>query len=97
MLLGYRSVMLGASPAPKAIEASIEKTNPKIVILSALTTTGLEDDLKTIYELDDFADNYPTTRFYIGGLGATQMLADKPLKNIKLTTNLDSILQDLKG
>lgn len=97
MLLGYRSVMLGASPAPKAIEASIEKTKPQIVILSSLTTAGLEDHLKTIYELDDFAENYPKTRFYIGGVGAMEMLTAKPLKNIQLTNNLDDILQDIKG
>lgn len=95
LLLGYRSIMLGPAPAPKAIQAIVEQTHPKIVLLSALTTSGFEDNYKGIDELDAFAEKYPHIRFYLGGPGAFKALENHPLKNIELTNNPSDIFLEL--
>ena len=97
LLLGYRAIMLGPSPAPTAIQSTIKLTNPKIVLLSALTNLPFEDDYQMINELDDFASNYPHIRFYLGGPGATKALKDRPLQSIKLTSRAEDIFPELKG
>lgn len=95
-LLGYRSTMLGPSPAPTAIQSTIELTNPKIVILSAITDLPFQDDYKTIENLDEFAGKYPHIRFYLGGPGAIQSLQDRPLQHILLTSQIQDILHELR-
>lgn len=97
LLLGYRSIMLGSSPAPGAIQNMIEQTNPKIVILSALTTAGFKDAFKIIDEIDDFAGKYPHIRFYIGGPGASEALMNHPLQHIQLTNDPSDIFKEIGG
>lgn len=96
-LLGYRSLLLGPSPAPTAIQSTIKLTNPKIVLLSAITTLPFEDDYKMIDELDHFASNYPHIRFYLGGPGAMQALQNRPLRHIQLTSQIQQVFHELKG
>lgn len=97
MLLGYRTIMLGASPAPRAIQESVEQTNPKVVVLSAITHSGFEDGLKTILELDEFAGKHPHIKFYIGGYGAVKALANIGLQHIMITNNPNDIARELRG
>lgn len=97
LLLGYRAIMLGPSPAPTAIQSTIKLTNPKIVLLSALTDLPFEDNYQMINELDNFASNYPHIHFYLGGPGAMKALKDKPLHSIKLTSRAQDIFPELKG
>lgn len=97
MLLGYRAIMLGPSPAPHAIQDTIEQTNPKIVLLSGITNSGFEDGLKAIHELDEFAGKHPYIQFYIGGHGALKALTHSSLKHIKLTNNPNDVFQEITG
>ncbi|OCS87950.1 MerR family transcriptional regulator [Caryophanon tenue] len=91
MFLGYRSVMLGPAPAPKAIESAIENLHPKMVLLSAITTMPFEDNYEMIQSLDHFAAKHPTISFYLGGPGAMQALKHQQLKNIHLVRSIEEI------
>lgn len=93
MLLGYRTVMLGQSPAPSAIQASVKLKKPKFVLLTASTNTPFEQHLQEIKELDQFAAVNPHVRFYLGGTGAFAAQQKDNLQNITLAHDLNSILK----
>ncbi|KGR78900.1 MerR family transcriptional regulator [Ureibacillus manganicus] len=95
LLLGYSPIMLGPSPAPTAIQSTVELKSPKIVLLSAITTNPFKDNFKMIKELDRFASIHPNTKFYLGGEGALQALKNHPLKNIHLVKDVQDIMRDL--
>ncbi len=92
LLLGYKPIMLGPSPAPTAIQSTVRLKNPKIVLLSAITTNPFNDDFKMIKELDQFASTYPDTKFYLGGKGALHALKNIPLHQIQLVDDIQEIL-----
>lgn len=92
MLNGWKTIALGPSPAPNAIQSSIEQLNPRKVILSAITSLPFEKNPTIIKDLDDFASKYPHIQFYIGGPGAEEFLKDKSLKHIIFSNNVSDIL-----
>ncbi|MBY0121348.1 MerR family transcriptional regulator [Bacillus sp. S/N-304-OC-R1] len=92
MLNGWKTVALGPSPAPSAIQSSVEQLNPRKVILSAITTLPFEKNPEIIQDLDEFAAQYPHIQFYIGGPGAEEFLKDKSLDNIIFSDTVNEIL-----
>lgn len=92
MLRGYRTLMLGQSPAPTAIQSIIQLKNPGIVLLSASTMKPFEERLSDILELDEFAGNNLNTHFYLGGAAAFETRV--PLRNLIKTNDLTIILQN---
>jgi len=95
MLLGYKTIMLGPSPAPTAIQSTVRLKKPKIVLLSSITTLPFNDNFKMIKELDELASDYPNSKFFLGGYGAIQALKNQPLESIQLVTNLQEIVNDI--
>lgn len=93
MFLGYRTMMLGPSPAPAAIQSAIEQLKPKFVLLSALTEMPFQDQYRMIDELDAFAANYPHTTFYLGGPGAMQLKRQHPLHTIQIVSSIEDIFK----
>ena len=91
MLKGWKTVLIGASPAPGAIEALVQKLKPKIVLLSASTTLPFEKDPKLIRRLDQFAGEQDKIRFYIGGMGSHIYLKEKKLKSINISKDLEEV------
>lgn len=77
MVYGWRTMFLGTSPAPGAIEAAVETFQPSAVLLSSTTTLPLEDRTN-IKKIDRFAARYPHINFYIGGQGVH--LIEPPLE-----------------
>jgi len=91
MLRGWKTVLVGASPAPGAIESLVQKLKPNIVLLSASTTLPFEKDPKLIRRLDQFASEQEKVAFYIGGMGSSIYLKEKKLKSINITKDLEEV------
>lgn len=91
MLQGWKTILIGASPAPGAIESFVEKRKPNKVLLSATTTIPFEKDPHVLRKLDAFASQHPETEFYLGGAGAWKYAKEISLQRIKLTSSFDDI------
>lgn len=90
-LYGYRTVMLGPAPAPKAIETAVLNAQPKIVLLSSTTKDAYIPHLAEIEALDHFAAAHTDTKFFIGGAGAATLLNRQVLQHIKSAHTLDDV------
>lgn len=93
MFLGYRTTMLGPSPAPAAIQSAVQQLKPKYVLLSALTELPFQDQYRMIDELDTFAGNHPETTFYLGGPGALKLKRLHPLQHIQIVARIEDIFK----
>lgn len=93
MLRGWKTVLIGASPAPGTIESLVQKLKPKVVLLSASTTLPFEKDPKLIRRLDEFASEHKKVTFYLGGMGSHMYLKGKKLKSIHLSTDLEEVFK----
>ena len=91
MLRGYRTIMLGAAPAPNAIQSTVLMTKPKYVFLTGSTDAVLQDDGKSIKELDDFAALIPETKFYVGGAALKKHASSLKLKHLLEVHSLHEI------
>jgi MerR family transcriptional regulator, light-induced transcriptional regulator len=90
MLIGYKTVLIGASPAPGTIEAMVKELKPAKVLLSASTTTPLED-VPLLDKLDQFASEQMGIEFYLGGEGTIYHQALENLKSIKVTNAIEEL------
>ena len=93
MMNGWKTILVGASPAPGAIESLVEKLKPAKVLLSATTTTPFENDPDLLRKLDQFAANNKKIDFYLGGTGALDFAKNKTLQAIKITNSIDETLR----
>ncbi|AXI00880.1 MerR family transcriptional regulator [Sporosarcina sp. PTS2304] len=91
MLKGWRTAMIGASPAPGAIESFVEKIKPVKVLLSASTTLPFEKNPEMIKRLDAFAEEHPAVTFYLGGYGAVICANELQLQHIRMLDSIDDI------
>lgn len=91
MLKGWRTILVGASPAPGSIQALINKLRPSTVILSATTTTPFDENPQLLGELDQFAAANPSVRFYLGGKGALAYTKGKKLNAIQVAASIEEI------
>lgn len=92
MLKGYQTKMLGAAPAPTAIESTVAMLKPQIVLLTGSTYVVTKDDGKSILALDAFAATMPETKFYIGGHGVIGLKEKLHLQHLSEAHSLDDIL-----
>lgn len=93
MLKGWRTVIVGPSPAPYAIQSTVKQLNPKKVILSAVTTLPFEENVPLLKELDEFAAEHRHIDFYLGGPGVMTVINQNPLQHIKVTNNIEDIFK----
>lgn len=91
MMRGFQTVMLGPSPAPSAIESTVQLKKPDIVLLTASTDEPFKKRLEDILTIDAFAATQPGIKFYVGGAGA--MSSTVTLKAITTTNDLNMILE----
>lgn len=92
MIKGWKTILIGASPAPGSIESMVAKLKPQKVILSATTTLPFEHNPSLMKELDDFAATYRSIDFYLGGHGAITSIDEGTLTAIQLTNSIDDII-----
>ena len=91
MLRGWKTMLIGSSPAPGSIESLVEKLKPNKVLLSATTTIPFDKDPHLIERLEYFASNHPDTEFYLGGAGSMEYASEMNLQVIQLTNSLDDL------
>ncbi|MFC4409309.1 MerR family transcriptional regulator [Chungangia koreensis] len=89
---GYRTLMIGPSPATTAIQSTVERTNPEIVLLTATTSFPFNDGGVFLKDLDDFASKHRQTKFFIGGTAAREQLNLMNLSSIQFADNIDRVL-----
>ena len=93
MLKGYRTLMLGQSPAPTAIRDTVVLTNPKMVLLSASTDIPFTKNPDLLKSVDDLASQFPHITFCIGGNGCAKALAQYTLQHVYFTENFTDALK----
>jgi hypothetical protein len=91
MMRGWKTQLIGASPAPGAIESLVAKLKPNIVLLSATTTIPFEKDPQLLKNLDQFAEEQSDIPFYLGGYGGVSYQPDYKLKSIHVTNSIEDI------
>ena len=63
MLEGWKTQLIGTSPAPGAIESLVDKLKPDVVLLSVTTAIPFEKDPGLLERLDQFAEKQRTCPF----------------------------------
>lgn len=93
MMKGWKTILVGASPAPGSIESLVVKLKPAKVMLSASTMTPFENDADLLDRLDRFAVDNPQVDFYLGGVGALKYTVNKTLRAIHVTNSIEEALR----
>ncbi len=93
MMKGWKTQLIGASPAPGAIESLVGKLKPDVVLLSAMTAIPFETDPQLLRRLDQFAEKYTDIAFYLGGQGGIAYHSDYKLRAIHVTDSIGDILK----
>lgn len=94
MLKGYRTMMIGASPATGTIESLVTELKPNIVLLSATTTIPFIENPHLLEALDQFAASQKQTDFYLGGAGTFEFIttAGVKLQAIQVTNSIEDVI-----
>lgn len=95
MMRGYHSFLVGSSPASGAIEALVTQLQPKVVLLSAMTSAPFELYPEVIPQLDLFASKHPSIRFFIGGAGSVEYLKSHSLHSIQFAPTIEEIIDSV--
>jgi DNA-binding transcriptional MerR regulator len=93
MMKGWKTQLIGASPAPGSIESLVCKLKPNVVLLSATTTIPFETDPQLLRRLDQFAEKQNDIAFYLGGQGAFTYISDYKPRAIRVTNSIEDILK----
>lgn len=93
MQKGWKTMLVGASPAPGSIESLVEKLKPAKVLLSATTTTPFDKDPDLLNRLDQFAVDNTHIDFYLGGTGALNYTMNRTLRAIHVTNSIEEVLR----
>ncbi len=92
---GYKTVFLGASPAPRALEEAVIHLRPKVVLLSLTTMLPLENNPLVLDEIDQLASRHPDIQFYIGGKAAKLSLSTSAKRWIHFVDSIPLLFQQL--
>ncbi|RST75423.1 MerR family transcriptional regulator [Siminovitchia acidinfaciens] len=93
MIKGWKTQLIGASPAPQSIQSLVDRIMPDIVLLSATTTAPFDHDPSLFSTMENFAASKPSIEFYIGGEGASRYLENKKTTSIHLVRSLDEVFE----
>ncbi|MGN7477814.1 MerR family transcriptional regulator [Solibacillus silvestris] len=91
MLRGYRTMMLGPSPAPAAIQSAIILKKPSIVLLTGSTNIAFTEFAQSIHTLEKFAQAHRHIAFFIGGTGTELHYGQFQLNAMRLAHSIDDI------
>ena len=94
MMRGWKTILVGTSPAPGSIESLVRKLKPSIVLLSASTTIPFEEDPYLLTQLDQFAAENKKIKFYLGGSGALEFTKTHHLHTIVVNNIIEDILDE---
>ena len=94
LMRGWKTILVGASPAPGSIESIVRKLKPSIVLLSASTTIPFEEDPHLLTKIDQFAAENREIKFYLGGSGALEFTKNHHLHTILVKNGIEDILDE---
>ena len=94
MMAGWRSFLVGSSPAVGAIESLIIHFKPKVVLLSAMTTRPFELYPTSIQQLDDFCRKTSCYSILYGGAGSEEYLKTHSLHSIAIASTIDEVINN---
>ena len=97
LMKGWRTILIGSSPAPGSIESLVGKLKPDLVLLSASTILPFEKDPTIIQNLDQFAAENKHIKFYLGGRGSLEYTKNHPLRTIIVGDVIDEIEDLVNG
>jgi MerR family transcriptional regulator, light-induced transcriptional regulator len=92
MMKGWKTQLVGASPASGSIESLVSKLKPNVVLLSATTTIPFETDPELLQRLDQFAEQHKDITFYLGGQGAVTYSSNIEMRAIRVTNSVGDII-----
>ncbi|WP_404458898.1 MerR family transcriptional regulator [Oceanobacillus kapialis] len=92
LLKGWKTKLVGASPAPGSIESLVRGLRPRKVLLSATTSIPFEQNPSLLGMLDSFAGKHPEIHFYLGGYGAVTFATGKQLQHLTLTNSIKEVI-----
>lgn len=92
MLRGYRTLMLGPSPAPTAIQSTIALKKPAIVLLTGSTDIAFTEFAQSVQTLEKLAQVHQHIAFYIGGAGTEIHYDQFQLSALKFAKTIDDVL-----
>jgi len=92
MLRGWKTILVGTSPAPKSIESLIKQLKPDKVILSSTTTLPFQKNPQLLRELDEFATENKDISFYLGGGGAIKHTKGMLFNAINVVESVNEIV-----
>lgn len=95
MMAGWKSFLVGSSPAIGTIESLVRELRPKVVLLSATTTKSFEQYQSLIQQLDTFAANNQSIKFFIGGEGIKEYLKDHKLHFISFASSMKEVIDQI--
>lgn len=93
MMKGWRTILVGTSPAPGSIEKLVTKLKPEKVLLSAVTSVPFEKNPLLLKELDTFASVNKNIDFYLGGPGGIEYAKDTKLLAIQLADSINKVFE----
>ncbi len=94
---GYKTVFLGASPAPRALADAVIQLQPKVVLLSLTTMLPLENNPFALDEIDQLASLYPNIQFYIGGAAAKVSLSTRAKRCLHFVDSIGLLFQKIES
>ncbi|WP_438311254.1 MerR family transcriptional regulator [Sporosarcina sp. FA9] len=94
MQLGWKSLLLGTSPAPGSLESIVEKLKPVKVLLSASTTIPFEVDPLLLKKIDDFAFKNKHIDVCLGGHGAIIYSKGQTLKALRIVQSIEDVVEN---
>lgn len=92
MIKGYKTILVGTSPAPGSINSLVDRLKPDKVVLSATTTVPFEKNPNILLDMDTLANKHENIVFYLGGAGSIEYMKDKKLSSIKVAKSIGDIL-----
>jgi hypothetical protein len=95
MMTGWKSFLVDSSPAIGAIESLVTHFQPRIVLLSAITTLPFQQYPTLLYQLDEFAAKNPSIKFYLGGPGSLDYLKNKKINFVTVANSLEDVFSIL--
>ncbi|MFD1927256.1 MerR family transcriptional regulator [Sporosarcina siberiensis] len=94
MQLGWRTLLVGSSPAPGSLESIVDKLKPVKVLLSASTTIPFEMNPLLLKEIDDFAYKNKHIDICLGGYGAVSYSKGQTLKALRIVQSIEDVVEN---
>lgn len=94
MMRGWKTILIGASPATGSIEALVRKLKPAKVLLSATTTIPFEKEPYLLQNLDQFAAENKEIDFYLGGRGSMEYMQGMTMHAIRVNNSIEEMIDN---